>query len=367
MRKETLALLLLNGCESLDKRILGILEKENISLENFWDQGVTLCEKLPVSDKVKKRLIQMKKDNWAEAEFEKCSLHNLKVIPVFDNLYPEKLRETPWAPLILYIKGQWPLQGSFVGVVGTRRCTSYAFQVANSLGRSLSSAGLVPVSGGAKGIDGAVHSGALDSRGPTISVLGTGVDMVYPRGHEKLFENIAREGALLSEYPLGTGAASWRFPKRNRIISAISEKLVVVEAPIRSGAMITARYSMELGREVWAVPGRISENVSRGSNGLIFDGAYPLIDINIFMDSFSGKQLDFFSDHNNSEKSDEISDEQNNILSLLKEKGERTVDNIVSECKMSAAEVLNSLGLLVARGEIYSSGPGRWSASLKNE
>ncbi len=367
MKREGFALLLLNACESLDKRILDILKNEEVGLDRFWEEGPDLWKKLPITDNVRTRLIQLKNDGWVEAECERCGLLGIKVVTILDDLYPERLREAPWAPLSLYVKGQWPLCGSFVGVVGTRRCSSYAFRVAHSLGAKLARSGVVPVSGGAKGIDGAVHSGAIDSNGPTVAILGTGVDKVYPRGHERLFDNITREGTLLSEYPLGTGASNWRFPKRNRIISAISEKLVVVEAPLKSGAMITARYAMELGREVWAVPGRIDENVARGSNGLIYDGAYPLVEIKYFMDSLSGGQLDFFSDGNFDVNTTGMSDDQVRILSLLSEKGERTVDNIVSECKMSAAEVLNSLGLLLARGDVYPSGPGRWSASLKSK
>lgn len=364
MKSSLAALLILNACETLDKRILGVLGANDVDEVSFWEEGPSLWDSLPLTDNIKEKLRNFRKDNWVESELERCEKLDVRPITIHNDLYPEQLKETPWAPLVLYVKGNWPPGSSAVGVVGTRRCSSYARRVSHTLGEKLAISGIVPVSGGAKGVDGSVHSGAIDLDSPTVAVLGTGVDIVYPRGHEQLFDRICDRGALVTEYPLGTGPAGWRFPKRNRIIAGLSEKVVVVEAPIRSGAMITARYAMEIGRDVWAVPGRIDERVSRGSNGLIFDGAYPIIDIEIFMKSFAGCQLDLFNSLLSSGKAVVKEDDEDPVLSLLREKGERTVDNLASECKMSAAEVLNSLGLLAARGEVYPSGPGRWSASI---
>jgi DNA processing protein len=364
MKSSLAALLILNACETLDKRILDVLGSKDIDPGVFWEEGPSLWDSLPLTDNVRKKLRSFRKDNWVESELERCEKLNVRPITILDDLYPKQLKETPWAPLVLYVKGHWPLDSSAVGVVGTRRCSSYAGRVSHALGEKLAISGFVPVSGGAKGVDGAVHSGAIDLDSPTVAVLGTGVDRVYPRGHEQLFERICDKGALVTEYPLGTGPAGWRFPKRNRIIAGLSEKVVVVEAPLRSGAMITARYAMEIGRDVWAVPGRIDERVARGTNGLIFDGAYPLIDIDMFLKSFAGGQLALFNTTLSSGKAALKEDDEDPVLSLLREKGERTVDNLASECKMSAAEVLNSLGLLAARGEVYPSGPGRWSASV---
>lgn len=366
MNNELMAFLLLNACETLDRRVLKVLDLQGITLSEIWNGGKEILENLPVTAHVKTKLMEFAGNGWAETELERCGRAGIKLVPITCKTYPSLLKEVPTAPLLLYIKGQWPPDGRCVSVVGTRRCSSYGIRVAHMLGEELASVGLTPISGGAKGIDGSVHSGALDADGATVAVLGTGVDIVYPGGHEHLFDKIsAGAGALISEYPLGTRAAGWRFPKRNRIIAGMSEKLIVVEAPLRSGAMITAKYAMELGREVWSVPGRIGENVSRGSNGLIFDGAYPLIDVETFIGSFSEEQLNLFRNVQRPSKPESITDAQEKILSLLREKGERTVDNIASECKMSAAEVLNSIGLLVAVGNVYPSSPGRWSASLK--
>jgi len=366
MNYELLALLLLNACESLDKRIIEAMDSKGISLSEVWNGTEEILNVLPVTEHVKRKLAGLRSGNWVTAELERCDKAGVEVVTIRDKEYPELLREIPTAPLLLYVKGSWPLNVDCIGVVGTRRCSPYGARVAHMLGEGLASAGVVSVSGGAKGIDGSVHSGAIDAKGATVAILGTGVDIVYPRGHETLFDKICVcGGALVSEYPMGTPAAGWRFPKRNRIIAGMSERLVVAEAPLRSGAMITARSAMEIGRDIWAVPGRIDENVSRGSNGLIFDGAFPLIDMETFMNTFSKEQLELFSRVRNPAEPESMTGAQRMVFSVLKEKGERTVDNIASECKMSAAEVLNSIGLLVAGGNVYPSGPGRWSASLK--
>ena len=163
-----------------------------------------------------------------------------------------------------------------VGVVGARACSSYGAHVARSLARELAAAGLVVVSGLARGIDGEAHRGALDANGVTVAVLGCGIDRDYPAAHRRLARAIAETGLVISEYGPGVEPAPWRFPARNRIIAGLSAAVVVVEARERSGALITADFALEEGREVFAVPGEITSVLSAGTNELIRLGATPV-------------------------------------------------------------------------------------------
>ena len=163
-----------------------------------------------------------------------------------------------------------------VAVVGARACSSYGRSVARSLARDLAAAGLVVVSGMARGVDGEAHRGALDAGGTTVAVLGCGVDRDYPAAHAELARRIAETGAIVSEYDKGVEPAPWRFPARNRIIAGLCQATLVIEARERSGALITADFALEEGREVLAVPGEITSSLSAGTNALLRLGATPV-------------------------------------------------------------------------------------------
>jgi len=193
--------------------------------------------------------------------------------------YPPLLAQLHDPPGRLYVRGGPPdlLSRPAVAVVGARSCSGYGAQVARMLGRELGAAGLAVVSGLARGVDGEAHRGALDAGGRTVAVLGCGIDRDYPRAHADLARRIAATGAIVSEYEPGVEPAPWRFPARNRIIAGLSLATVVVEARARSGALITADFALELGREVFAVPGEITSALSAGSNDLLRQGAAPLL------------------------------------------------------------------------------------------
>src|SRR5437763_4255094 len=189
-----------------------------------------------------------------------------------DGSYPQLLREIPDPPITLYVRGRWQecLEAPSVGVVGSRRCSTYGQNVAVMLARELASRGVTIISGLARGIDAAAHRGALEAGGRTVAVLGTGIDEVYPRDHRKLAaEILERGGALVTQFPLGTPPVAENFPYRNRIISGLSLGVIIVEAAENSGSLITARLALEQGREVYAVPGNITSRNSFGTNYLI--------------------------------------------------------------------------------------------------
>jgi len=195
--------------------------------------------------------------------------------------YPPLLATIHDPPRRLYLRGEGSvamLSGPAVAIVGTRSCSPYGAQVARRLGRELAAAGAMVVSGLARGVDAEAHRGALEAGGPTVAVLGCGIDRDYPRAHAALARRIAEVGLLVSEYEPGVEPAPWRFPARNRIIAGLAGVTVIVEARARSGALITADFALEDGREVFAVPGEITSALSRGTNELLRLGAAPLLE-----------------------------------------------------------------------------------------
>ena len=196
-----------------------------------------------------------------------------------DRGFPPLLRAISDSPSVLFVRGRAPVEllaKPAVAIVGARACSGYGAQVARMLGRELAAAGLVVVSGLARGVDGDAHRGALEAGGATVAVLGCGVDRDYPAAHRELAARIAAAGLVVSEYAPGVEPAPWRFPARNRIVAGLAQATVVVEARERSGALITADFALEEGREVFACPGEITSALSAGTNALLRLGATPL-------------------------------------------------------------------------------------------
>jgi DNA processing protein len=211
----------------------------------------------------------------ANAEIERLDVLGIEVVTLGDAHYPALLREIHDPPLVLYLRGAWAaaIEQPCLAVVGSRRSSSYGINAAQSLARELAGSRLTIVSGLARGIDAAAHRGALEAGGRTMAVVGTGLDTTYPREHQRLADEIAVGGAIISEFPLGTPPLPQNFPYRNRILSGLCFGVLIVEAAEHSGSLITARLAMEQGRDVYAVPGNITSQTSFGPNFLIKDGA----------------------------------------------------------------------------------------------
>ncbi len=208
-----------------------------------------------------------------------------------DEQYPAMLRSIPDPPAVLYLRGELqPRDLHALAIVGSRKCSYYGREQAERFAAILSAAGMTVISGGARGIDSAAHRGAISHpEGRTIAVLGSGVDVPYPPENEKLFEQIAGgRGAVLSEYPLGAPPVAENFPRRNRIVSGMSRGVLVVEADVRSGALITARQANEeQGRTVFALPGRVDNALSVGPHQLIRDGAILVTQLSDILDDLT--------------------------------------------------------------------------------
>ena len=211
----------------------------------------------------------------ARSVLEVCRREKIHILTFQDAAYPSGLRNIPDAPIVLYYKGQLPDFDSqpVIGVVGTRKASVYGLQTAKRMGYQIAKCGGIVVSGMAYGIDGMAMSGALTAGQPTVGVLGCGADIVYPKSNRGLFRDVESYGCILSEFAPGTQPAKWTFPRRNRIISGLSNGVLVVEAPEKSGALITANFALEQGRDVFVVPGNIDQPGFVGNHRLLRDGA----------------------------------------------------------------------------------------------
>jgi len=213
----------------------------------------------------------------ARGELAAARAAGARIVTRLDEDYPRRLLDLALAPPVLFVAGEIPAR-PVVAIVGSRRASPYGLEVARWFGRALAEAGALVVSGLALGIDGAAHRGALAaSAGATAAVLGCGLDVEYPRAHARLACEIRARGALVTEFPCGTSPEPWRFPVRNRLLAALARVVIVVEAAPRSGSLITARLALDLGREVVAVPGRLTDEVAVGTNALLADGAAPAL------------------------------------------------------------------------------------------
>lgn len=261
------------------------------SLQAAWGQPFAALRAAGLDERTTTRAVAAFKERDPTAEWERLTKHDVTVLTEDDEAYPERLRYTTGAPALLFMRGTLiPEDAVAIAMVGTRRMTSYGREVALRLATGLGGAGVTVISGLAKGIDGIVHKAALDSGGRTLAVLGHGLDMIYPREHAGLAARITAEGgALITEYPPGTKIDPANFPARNRIISALALGVVVVEADVKSGAMITANFAAEQGREVFAVPGSVLNPMSAGCHALLRDGARLVADVD---DILSELQLD---------------------------------------------------------------------------
>ena len=249
-------------------------------LENFgtpyeiFNADESELEALTCSQGLKRRLAD-KSLGEATRIMEYCEASGVGILFWQDEQYPASLRPLRDPPVLLYYKGRLPaLSGRLcISVVGTRRMSEYGKRMAYKIGYELGAAGAVVVSGMALGNDSVATAGAIAAGGHTVAVLGSGIDIVYPREHQTLFEEILRRGAVMTEYPPGTPPAKQNFPTRNRLISGLSQGTVVVEGDLRSGSLITARTAILQGRDIYAFPGNVGETNSAGSNRLISDGA----------------------------------------------------------------------------------------------
>ena len=273
------------------------------------------------------------------------------LVTIRDFAYPPNLREIYDPPIALYLRGELrPDDRYAIAMVGTRRASSYGGVVAEALARDLASRGITIVSGMARGSDSAAHRGALAARGRTIAVQACGLDICYPSENRELMEQITGSGAVISELPFGTPPRRALFPARNRIISGMTLGTVVVEAPERSGALITARLAGEQGREVFAVPGSINSTLSRGTHALLKDGAKLVQTVEDVLEEIEAPQRPAgVVAAGEPAAGPALSDEEKRLLALLSLE-QRHVDDLIQETGLAASQVSSNLLMLELKG-----------------
>lgn len=247
-------------------------------LETAWNARFMDLLQAGLSEKIVENIQRIRKSVDLEGLLYNLESKGIQVLTWEDPAYPRRLKEIDQPPPVLYTRGEILLEDEWaVAIVGTRRMTVYGRQVAEELARFLAQNKITVVSGLAYGVDGIAHEAAMKAGGRTLAVLGSGVDVIYPPEHRRLAEQMIHQGAIVSDYPPGTQPESTNFPPRNRIISGLSLAVVVIEASEKSGALITASFAADQGRDVFAVPGNIHAPQSKGPNLLIQNGARPLL------------------------------------------------------------------------------------------
>ncbi|GAA6748263.1 DNA-processing protein DprA [Thermus brockianus] len=283
----------------------------------------------------------------AEGERRRAESLGIRILGLWEEDFPESLRRLPQPPTHMYLRGALPPEERAVAIVGTRKASPWALGFARRLARELAEAGLWVVSGLARGIDREAHLGALEGGGRTLGVLGSALDRVYPPEHRPL----AGRMDLVSEFPLGTGPKPEFFPRRNRLIAGLARAVLVVEAPLDSGALITAKHALELGKEVLAVPGRPTDPASLGANRLIQDGAYPVLE--------AGDVLSYLGFSPKPKAPPELSPEEAALYALLSQ-GEALPEDLAQAAGLPPERVLSLLALLEIKGLARALPGGRY-------
>jgi DNA processing protein len=323
-------------------RITNYTSKQKFDLfERYKSAGKILSERAEAESvfqkpfKINGKTLNIEKEtDDARAELQFYRENDVAVIDLNDTRYPARLRYIYDPPVVIFVKGKVELLNCKcpVGVVGSRKASNVGITVAYGVSRELSGAGAVVVSGLASGIDFYAHKGALEGSASTVAVLGNGIDVIYPRDNEYMYENIMKEGALIAEFPAGTPPFKRNFPKRNRIISGLSLGVAIVEASKNSGALITANYALDHGREVMAFPGLAASDSFGGNNSLIKEGAHLVENAS---DILSVLGVEY----------------ENNIsnVKLSCSQMERDILKVIGDTKVSIEEIENALGAPVSK------------------
>lgn len=327
--------------------------------EKAWSADKKTLLEIGLGEKLTQKFIDFRKSFSYPKFLEDCARREIKIVTRYDPDFPKLLLEIADPPIVLYVKGTLPVSfDRAIGVVGTRKPTSYGRQISEMIARDLVASGCLIVSGLARGVDGIAHTEAVKQGQPTIAVLGCGVDIVYPPEHRSLYSKIIETGgAIISEVPPGHLVAKGLFPARNRIISGLSRGIVVTEGAEDSGSLITASLALEQGKEVFAVPGPINSYLSAGPTKLIKSGAKLVTSAADILDEFALPAIPIKATQNN-----KLSQQEQQIIALMSA-GTLHFDDIVRGCHLPTSEVGSILTLLELSGIIQNLGEGKYALS----
>lgn len=336
------------------------LHKHFKTLRKFWEASSFQIQKLKLDSKTRESILEFREKVDPKVYLDTVYERGIKVLSTLDRDYPANLRQILDAPPVLYYKGSLlPKDDLAIAVVGARFATVYGRQVTEKLVFDLVSAGLTIVSGLARGIDSVAHKTALDAGGRTIAVLGSGVDLVYPPENRGLYDRVIQNGAVVSEFPLGFPSVPSNFPARNRIISGLSLGVLVTEAAIDSGSLITAGQAAEQGREVFAVPGPVNSKMSEGANNLIKEGVHPTTSADDILQVLDIERKKKQIPINDTRSSIGLTNDEKQIIDLLNGQSKH-IDVIARESGLKIDKVSSALSMLEMKGHLKNYGSGIW-------
>jgi DNA processing protein len=322
-------------------------------LETAWKAPAQALRAAGLSQKLVETCLQVRNEVDLELIWENIQAQDIQVIIWGDEAYPRRLKDIDQSPPVLYLRGEYCLEDEWaVAIVGTRRVTAYGRQVTAEIASALAHNGVTVISGLARGVDAIAHQAALDAGGRTLAVLGNGVDRVYPAEHRLLADRVVKCGALISDYAPGTPPEGINFPPRNRIISGLSMAVVVVEAGERSGALITANFAADQGKDVFAVPGNIHVPQSTGTNRLIQQGAQPFLNVQDLLESLD---LTLISEQRAVRQVLPADERETKLLDLLANQPMH-VDEISNQVDLPIATVTSTLALMELKGMVRQVG-----------
>ncbi len=350
--QDRLLLIALNMIPQLGpKRIMSISETFSSISDFYKARHEDLIKIIGISEKMSSSIIQHRKNLDVNLEIKKAKQIGASIITVIDRDYPDILKHIYDPPPVLYVLGDVKtFEYESIAIVGTRKATFYGKTIAEDFARDLASMEINVVSGMARGIDSHAHRGAIDAGGPTTAVLGCGLDIIYPPENKGLMKKIAECGCVISNFPLGSKPLGVNFPARNRIISGLSLGTLVVEAAEKSGSLITADFSMEQGREVFAIPGSIRSPYSRGTNKLIKQGAALVESVDDILEELSINNIHTLR-KNKEISSQVLSEAEKKVLDLI-EFDPVSIEQILKTSKLSPGQLNVILTRLELKGFI---------------
>ena len=346
-------LIWLNSISGIGAKTIDKLEMKMGDLKTIWEVSENNIRKIEgVNDKIKERIIKTRNNEYISKLKEKIEVLGFETVTVFDKEYPQILKKIYDPPKILYVKGNiLEADKISVGIVGSRKATPYGKWAADKFAKELSQMGVTIVSGMARGVDTTAHKGALNGNGRTIAVLGSGLDVVYPKSNIGLYNEIIENGAVISEFPLEMQPLAQNFPQRNRIISGLCLGVIVIEAKEKSGSLITAQYALEQGREVFALPGNINSIYSKGTNLLLKDGAKILMSIEDILEEISEISELYLKTTKKTINNMKLGEDEIEIVKCVVEYPMHR-DNIAIKTKMNISKVNSILTILEMKNVI---------------
>jgi len=315
------------------------------NLETAWSASPQELKSANIPESFIVELLEYRKNHTPQDIWQRLQDNKIDIICIQDPIYPEILKEIHSPPFALYVMGEiQPKDETAIAVVGSRRCSDYGKSVTKEISSVLAKSGVTIISGLAYGIDSAAHQAALGAGGRTIAVIGSGLDKIYPAENQQLANRILNNGAIISEYPLGMPGLTQNFPARNRIISGLSQGVLIIEAGEKSGTIYTANFALEQNRQLYAIPGSIFNPLSAGPNSLIRAGAKPVLSANDILEDMGYQDVP-------AQKQTPEGDEETLIFEIL-QSGPKQIDEIAREAEQPVQEISQILSLMELKGKL---------------